>query len=198
MAKQKNKGYLLKELKANGFLYADLNEIFRQKSLSPIEVEIIIKWLPSIYVEHLGAGDILVRSLISASEPFKPDVLIDLFENSSLNGSIKWGIGHVLAVSRTTDISDWLRRQLLNDKVLFERAGLVTALKKKGGFQSTDEYKAFLQSIFWKYPTDVIDVYKKCLSKSDLDFFLEQLNRVDGSTKRQLEKILVKISKLKD
>ena len=74
----KEKG-LIKELKNNGFSYKDVDKIYAKQSLEPVEVEIILKWLPELYKEHVGTGDSAVRSLMAAKRAFDPSLLINLF-----------------------------------------------------------------------------------------------------------------------
>ncbi|RPE08433.1 hypothetical protein EGT74_15400 [Chitinophaga lutea] len=122
---------MLKELEVIGYKYRDINEMFKQKIISSEAVAIILKWLPSVYADHLGAGDQLVRSLIAAGEPFDSTLLIDLIERPEFNFSIKGGMAIVLSYAKTNDISDWLRDQLLNKPYALERIGLIPGLEKK-------------------------------------------------------------------
>ncbi len=85
---------LLGELEKNGFSYDDIDDLDNHIDFySPIVVEIILRWLPHVYDEHLGSGICVARSLINGTmQAYDPAILIDLFENSNHNASIKSGI----------------------------------------------------------------------------------------------------------
>jgi hypothetical protein len=180
---------MLKELEVAGFKYYDVNYIFKKNELQPEEVAIILKWLPDIYKEHIGTGDISVRSLISAKEPFDPTIIIDLFNRDEFNFSIKSGFAVVLAYAPTTDISAWLRDQLLNQEHTFDRAMLVLALPNKGGFKNERELIDFLKQIFDRYPTDEwFKVFKKYGSIDDIPFLRSKVDQVDKKVSKELLK----------
>lgn len=168
----------LNELKAQGCGYQSIHEIFRQRSLTQNVVELILQWLPSIYEEHLGSGDQLVRALISASKPYDPAVLIDLFENSSYNNTIKWGIAHVLSVSKTRDISVWIKDQLLSHESSFEREGLMEGLVRKAGIKDRSVLMSALKELFDKYCyfEGFMKLFMKYGSKEDISFLQEKLH----------------------
>lgn len=189
---------MLKELEEAGHKYRDIDEIFKQRKISLHAVKVILKWLPDIYVEHLGSGDQLVRSLISAEEPFDPAILIDLFETSDYNFSIKGGIAIVLSYAKTVDISDWIKEQLLNKPYSLERVGLVPGLEKKGGFNSSEELIKFLGLIFDKYSMNwLFDIYKKYADEDDIDFLLDKMNIADAKKKKEISKLIIAIQKRK-
>jgi hypothetical protein len=186
---------LIGELRKAGYKYTNSDQIFRKKSLAPVETQLILKWLPRVYEQHLGAGDILVRSLISAKEPFDPSLLIELFEKSTLNSSIKSSIGHVIVHANTGNISKWVKTQLLNKDYAFERSSLVSGLTERGGFKNIDQLKQFLELIFEKYPISVLEMYDKIGDKYDIDFLLERIKLADKKLSKDIEKTLKKILK---
>ncbi|NLR67498.1 hypothetical protein HGH92_24550 [Chitinophaga varians] len=189
---------LLKELEAAGFKYHDVNYIFKKKELEPEEVAIILRWLPDIYKEHIGAGDILVRSLISAREPFDPTVIINLFESDFINSSMKSGPGTVLVYAPTFDISEWLRAQFLNHGYAFERNMLLLGLPLKGGFKSAEDLTAFLKLIFEKYPMPIwFKVFSKYGSIDDIPFLQSKQDQVDKKIGKEISKLISAIERRK-
>lgn len=187
----KYKGIIIKELKSKGFVYQDANEIFKQKKLEPTEVNIILKWLPNVYTENYGTADILVRSLISAVEPFDPFTLMDLFDNWPLNFSLKSGIAVVLVSAKTTDISEWMKDQLLNKEFALERLSLIEGLPKKCGFTTEIELMEFLQQIFYKYHDEDVEKYfKKYGRAEDAMFLRKEIRKLDNKYHRRFEKVI--------
>jgi hypothetical protein len=166
---------LIRELKSTGHNYKGIADIFKH-TLPAKVVEVILKWLPEIYEEHLGSGEMLVRSLISAEEPFDPCPLIDIFENSHHNKVIKCTIGYVLAISKTYDISIWIRKQLLDKEPSFERAGLLDGILTKMGVKDRLELMQVLKILFDKYFRfqTFQDLYKKYSNKEEDLIFLEE------------------------
>src|SRR5687767_14301481 len=125
---------LFDELKNAGFKFRGINHLYKQQNFLPLKAcNIILKWLPDIYKEHIGSGECLVRSLICPTDAYNPKVLIDLFENGDLNDTLKCTIGYVLSISNTTDIREWLLHQLLDKEHAFARAGLLNGIVPKGG-----------------------------------------------------------------
>jgi hypothetical protein len=161
---------MIGELDAAGFSYYDVNYIFRKKELQPEEVTIILKWLPDIYTEHIGTGDILVRSLIAAKEAFDPAVVIALLDREDLNDSVKCGPAVTLAYASTWDISTWLRKRL--EVYRFESALLIAGLPAKGGFGTREELLDFLKRIFDKYCCceSWFRVFRKYATKEEIPF----------------------------
>lgn len=131
MVLSESAGHLLNELKELGHNYANVNEVFTKSRIESDEVGVILKWLPSVYNEHVGSADQLVRSLISATSPYNANVLIDLFESATLNKSLKSSIAHVLSYSPTHDISKWMIYQLSNEPYSFEKASLIAGILEK-------------------------------------------------------------------
>ncbi len=166
---------LIRELKSIGHNYKGIDDIF--KHTLPLEVvQVILKWLPQIYEEHLGSGEVLVRSLISAEEPFDPYPLIDIFENSQHNKVIKCTIGYVLAISKTYDISMWIRKQLFDEEPSFEREGLLNGILKKIGIKDRLELMQVLKTLFDKYFRfgSFQDLYKKYADSDEDIVFLQE------------------------
>ena len=186
---------LIGELKKQGYKYKGIDQIFKTKSLDPIEVNLILKWLPKIGKEHLGAGVILAQSLKSAKECFDPSILLKLFEESDLVPEVKSSIGFAIILAKTGDISNWIKKQLLNNDYAYERSALVNGLIKRGGFKNEDELKKFLELILKKYPIAVLEVYNKIGDKDDIDFLLEQMKIADKKLGKEIEKTLKKILK---
>jgi oligoribonuclease (3'-5' exoribonuclease) len=67
---------MISELESAGLMSRDVYSIFRGKDIST-RIEIILKWLPEVYNEHLGTGDTLAHSLISDIETFISGLLIN-------------------------------------------------------------------------------------------------------------------------
>lgn len=166
---------LIKELKKKGFNYKNSEDIYKVKLYPPVP-EIILKWLPLVYSQHLGTGDILVRSLISSVEPFQSKALVDLFENSDYNEVVKWSIGYVLSISKTEDISNWILDQLINKGSSFSRSSFLYAIKNKLEFKSKIEITELLKSIFDKYfyYENYRKMYKKYAEVGDIKFLLQK------------------------
>lgn len=189
---------LVNELKSVGFKFRDINHLFKQNDPLPLEAcNIILKWLPEIYNEHIGSGECLVRSLISAGEPFDPAILIDLFENSDLNETLKCTIGYVLSISKTTTIRNWLLKQLLNKEHSFARAGLLDGIVPKGGFETKEALRDFLFQIFDKY--SYYETFQKLVqrysSASDIPFIEQKAKGAD--TKRKARELLKVVDKIR-
>jgi hypothetical protein len=167
---------LISDLNNAGFQFRDINHLFNQNDYLPIDaINIILKWLPEIYMEHIGSGECLVRSLICKSDKYDPAILIDLFENSQLNETLKSTIGYVLSISNTTDIKNWLLSQLLDKEHSFGRAGLLKGIVPKGQFKTQNELKKFLFEIFDKY--SYYETFQKLVQRySSIDdiHFIEQ------------------------
>ncbi len=188
---------LVSDLNNKGYNYSGINHLFKQDDPLPLEVvNVILKWLPKVYEEHLGSGECLVRSLISAGEPFDPSVLIDLFENSDLNETIKCTIAYVISISKTTNVTDWLKSQLLNEEHSFGRAGLLDGIVPKGGFKTKDELREFLKAIFDKYAyyEYLQKLFQKYGSKDDVQFLEENASTMSNKrTAREVLKVAEKI-----
>lgn len=188
---------LIAELKEKGYHFRGINHLFHQTKPLPIEASnIILKWLPDIYKEHIGAGECLVRALISAGEPFDPSVLIDLFENSDLNDTLKCTIGYVLSISNTYDIEQWLKNELLEKDHSFARAGLLKGIVPKGHFRTKKELKSFLYQIFDKYSN--YETFQKLVQKysmiDDIPFIEQKAEQAETKRKsKELFKVADKI-----
>ncbi|UYQ95589.1 hypothetical protein MKQ68_10800 [Chitinophaga horti] len=193
----KSEGQLISELSTMGFSYDGIDDIYKQKSLPHDVVRAILRSFKNVYQEHLGSGDHLLRSLISADEPFDPTIIIDFFEENTYNMSVMWGVAYVLAMAKTYDIGEWLKNQLLKEPPTFERQGLVYGLIEKGGFKDSAELKSFLEKIFPKYPFAVIELYKKVGSKEDALFLEGQRNNYNSDVNKEIDKLIVRLGKKK-
>jgi hypothetical protein len=188
---------LFDELKRAGYKFSGINHLYKQQGFLSLEAcNIILKWLPEIYKERIGSGECLVRSLICPSDTYNPEVLIDLFENSDLNETLKSTIGYVLSISNTTDIKEWLLHQLSDNEHSFARAGLLNGIVKKGDFKTKEEVKHFLFQIFDKYSH--YETFQKLVQKysvmSDIPYIERKANEADNKRKsRELMKVAEKI-----
>jgi len=107
-------------------------------------------------------------------------VLINLFENSNYNKSIKWTIAYVLAIAKTDDISFWIKEQLLNKESTFERDGLIYGLEAKAGIKDTIELMEILKKLFDKY--FISDTFQKIFKKyankeEDIEFLRVKIEK---------------------
>lgn len=169
---------IIKDLSKLGLTFKDLNEVAKKKKLQPEPVNVILKWLPKLYAnKEYGLADILVRSLIFATDAFDPQILISLFDEANLNTSLKYGIGIALAHSKTTDISNWMRNQLLSRDYSFAKHALLGGLNNKGRFSNEKELVNFLKKIFDKYhDTEVLKLFKKFGSEEDIKFLMQKID----------------------
>jgi hypothetical protein len=191
---------MLNELALFGYNYADINEIHNQKTLEPKAVEIILRWLPAIYEDGLGSGEHLVRSLIGAKEEFNPEVLIDLFENSDYNETIKCTIAYVLAISKTYNIADWMLNELINKGYAFERSGLLFGLTTKASITSTGNLIEVLKKLFdnyWEFEI-YLKLFKKYGRKDDIPFLESKIKNGNKKIKNEISKIIEAIQKRKN
>lgn len=192
----KIKQKIIHELKLSGFEYKDADDIFNQKEIDKEVVAIILKWLPEAYSENYATADILVRSLMAANEPFDPSVLIKLFDETDFNYAVKSGIAYTLAFAKTTDISVWIKDQLLNKDYAIERSALVEGLNNKGRFSSAKELTNFLKKIFDKYhDEEVLKLFKEFGDNEDALFLKNKSETVDKKLSNQIEKVIKSISK---
>ncbi|MFT3822864.1 MAG: hypothetical protein QM731_03045 [Chitinophagaceae bacterium] len=178
---------LINDLRLAGYSYTGINDLFNQPTLPLKAVEIILQHLPAVYAEHLGSGEHLVRSLISAEQPFDPTVLIKLFEESSYNMSIKCTIAYVLAISKTHDISGWMKEQLLQRQSSFERSGLLDGIAKKAAIKDREEFMETLRALFDKYCRfeTYLKLYQRYATTDDIPFLEEKLKQPDLTIYRE-------------
>ncbi len=191
---------LITELNEEGFDYPGIDYLATKKILLPkTAVQIILKWLPLMYEEHLGAGNGLVRSLISADEPFDPLLLINLFQVSEYNDSIKFGIAYTLAMAKTFDIADWMKETAINHPYPFQSVGFLFGLATKGNFNSVDDLVDFLKTIFDKYSffEQYFNLLKKYSSKDDIPFYVQKAKNADKKLSREISKTIEVILKRK-
>lgn len=166
---------LIAELEDKGFTFRTINELHNSNQLSASVVDSILKWLPAIYQEHPGGGEHLVRALISTSSSYDPTILIELYEMSGLNDTLKNTIAYVLAVSDTEDISSWILTELFSNEPASKSSGLLFALPTKCDIKSAKDLVGFLKRLFDKYA--YYEIFQKMLRAyaqiEDVDF-LEQ------------------------
>lgn len=192
---------LIEELKQKGFNYPDINYLFHKKILLPKSaVRVILNWLPLMYEENVGAGNGLVRSLISADEPFDPSLLINLFQKSVYNTSIKFGLAYTLAMAKTYDIAEWMQETLVNHTQPFESVGLLFGLPAKGNFNNVAHLVSFLKTIFDKYSffEQYFKLLKKYASKDDIPFLEERAKNADKKLSMEISKTIEAILKRKN
>ena len=143
---------LLDEIAALGYERPTIDLLHHTSTPLPGSVvEIIIKLLPCIYQEHIGSGEHLVRALINTHDHFNPEVLIDLYEKSVLNEGLKQSIAHVISISKAGDVSNYVRKSLLNKPASHASAGFLSALTANCKFSTRDELMEFLKLIFLKF-----------------------------------------------
>ena len=184
---------ILTELKEKGLYYRSVDELCQQKSLEPIVVETILKWLPDLYSENNAIADSLVRLLKMAREPFDPALLINIFENSDLNFYLKSAVALTLSYARTPDISSWIKDQLSSKDYAVEKHGLIDGLRSKGGFRSDREFMDFLKEIFNKYHNNtVLKIFQKYGDKDDFKFLEEKAKTADLKLAKEIRKAIEK------
>ncbi|WP_276483781.1 hypothetical protein [Paraflavitalea pollutisoli] len=186
---------LITALKKVGFRTTGIYDLFNRKTLPSEAVQVILQLFPEVYKDHRGHGGDLLRSLIAAEEPFDPAPLIEFFEDGYFNKVVMWTVGHVIAVSKTTDISNWLKHQLLKEYATFERASLVQALPLKGGFRNSKELIVVLKKIYDKYPIEVLELLKKHGTIDDIAFLQEKLKPVMRPEAKDVEKLIARLEK---
>lgn len=187
---------MLQELKGIGYGYKDAMDLYQSNELEKDVVKVILKWLPEAYSEHYGTADILTRSLIGAKEPFDPAILINLFDNTDLNFSLKDGIARALVYSKTGDISEWLKDQLSNKEYALERITLVQGLNNKGRFATEKDLMNFLKKIFRKYhDKEVLKLFEKFGDPTDILFLRQTATVMDNKVVKQITKVIFSVTK---
>lgn len=106
-----------------------------------------------------------------------------------------WGVAYVIAMSKTSNISDWIKNQLKNEHPTFQRRGLVGGLPIKGGFKNDNELKNFLNKVFDKYPLDVLELFKKIRTRDDIHFLEEKIKPIERPESRDIKKLIVYLDK---
>lgn len=154
---------LINDLSNQGYNFASDDDLYKQKEIFLEVANVILINLPEILNESLGAGVQLIRLLILTKEPFDPTILIDLFENSTHNSSVKSMIAHTLSMAKTYDISNWILTQLLSNESAFERCALLRGLVLKASLKNVDELMDVLQQLFEKYI--LYELYQKIYSR---------------------------------
>ena len=153
-----------------------------------------------MYKEQVGAGNGLVRSLISANEPFDPLLLINLFQDSEYNESIKFGIAYTLAMAKTFDIAEWMKETIVNHTHPFESVGLLFGLPTKVNFKNVEDLVDFLREVFDKYSffEQYFKLLKKYAAKSDIPFLKEKAKNTDKKLSNEISKTIEVILKRKN
>lgn len=185
---------MLDEIAALGYERPTIDLLHHTSTpLSTSVVEIIIKWLPSIYREHIGSGEHLVRALINTQDHFNPELLKDLYENSALNEGLKQTIAHVISISKVGDVSGYVRKSLLNKPVSHASAGFLSALTSNCNFSTRDELMEFLKLIFFKfsYYEEVFRLFQRYGRMIDIPFLKACIN--DNNHNLKFSKSLVKV-----
>jgi hypothetical protein len=192
---------LVDELHGKGFNYPDINFLVNKRfELEPEAAKVILKWLPAMLEEHSGMGAALSRSLISAKEEFDPSLLINLFEKTNYNDSIKFGMSYTLSMAKTQNIAKWMKNTLISHPHPFESVGLLFGLPNKGGFINTSELIEFLKEIFDKYSffEQYFKLFSKYGTKEDIPFLTKKFNPANKQLSQYLKKTIEKIEKKKN
>lgn len=162
----------LTELNAAGFKYNILQDVFKMKILTLLEVEIILRNLVSLKNNTTPEIIIMMQCVIKCKQFIKdPSILIDFFETNK-NESIRNCAGIVLVKINTVDLSKWFQSQLLELKYSFYKLSLLNAIPEKMGFNNDTERLFFIKQIFDVYhaaPT-LIDLFKKYGTKADIPY----------------------------
>lgn len=192
---------MLKEITPLGFMKnPTIQKLhFSKKPLPPDVVNVILKWLPRIYEEHIGSGEHLIRALVFTESEFEPKVIIDLFENSNYNSSLKWTMAHVLSISRVGDISKYITDQLFNKPATFERAGFLSSFEVNANFDTKDELINGIKKVFEKYSffERIFLLFKKYGTLEDIPFLQDQLAKSDSKRGKEIKKIIESIKNKK-
>jgi hypothetical protein len=162
-------------------------------------VDLILKWLPLIYNESIAKGNHLIWALLNTRKSFKPDVLIDLYENSDLNETLKQTIAHILSVGKVNDLSFYLKEKLLNEKASHTSAGFLSAIAGNCNFKSRFELMEFVKLIFDKFffYESIEKIYVKYGWKDDIAYLENKLAECGNSKDakrigRMINKIIAK------
>lgn len=201
MAKYPNEKAMLNEISSLGFLkHATIDKLhYSKRPLPPDVVNVILKWLPKIYEEHIGSGEHLIRALVFTETDFDPQTIIKLFEDSDYNSSLKWTMAYVLSISRVGDISNYIRDQLFNKSTNFEREGFIYSFEINANFSSKKELMTALKKIFYEYIffQSIFLLFKKYGQIEDIPFLMDQLKVVDKKKGKEIEKLIESIKKRK-
>jgi len=188
-----NEKNMLDEIETLGYTRPSIDLLHKTSTpLPPDVVSVILKWLPKIYKDHIGSAEHLIRALITTEEPFNPSVIIDLFENSDYNSTLKWTMAYVVSISKVNDISEYIRDQLFNKPATFESSGFLFALDKNANFKSKQELMDALRTIFDKYSyfEGVILFYKKYGGIEDIPFLEETRTAYDQKKAKEIDKVI--------
>ncbi len=192
---------MLDEIEQLGYVRPTIDMLHKSSTkLSSEVVEIILKWLPAVYDNRIGSGEHLIRALITTKEPFNPSVIIDLFDNSNLNDSLKWTMAYVLSIANIFDTSAYIRDQLFNKPSDFKRRGFLASLDKNALFEDRKQLLFALRKLFDKYDADeyILKLFKKYGSDNEIVFLENRLSKIYDQKKRdEIEKIIIGIKKRK-
>ncbi len=164
---------LLDEISLLGYERPSVNLLHHTTTILEEDVvDLILKWLPLIYKERVATGNHLAWALLNTRQSFKPDVLIDLYENSDLNETLKQTIAHILSAGKVNNISTFLREKLLNEKMSLASAGFLSAIEGNCNFKSRFELMEFVKLIFDKFffYESIEKIYGKYGWKDDIAF----------------------------
>jgi hypothetical protein len=156
-------------------------------------VQIILRHLRGLYKENVAVADILTRALISATEPFDPAVLIELYDKSGFNHYLRVGISQTLSYGKTGDISSWVKRRLSEAEIDTAHHGLIYGLWEKGGFTDPREMMDFLKRIFDLYHGDAtLGLFKKYGDEADYIFLKGKARTLEPAPRKKIKKLLDK------
>lgn len=193
MKEQPNKSKMLDEIEKLGYPKTSINKLHYSEVPLPKDiVEIILKWLPKIYEEHIGSGEHLVRALIFTKEQFEPKVLIYLFEKSNLNETLKQTLAHVLSISNVGDISEYVKDKLYNELCSLANSGFLSAITANCRYKTVDELMKGVKKIYDKYSyfEEIHLLFKKYGRETDIPFLQERLTDADKKKQKIIQKII--------
>jgi hypothetical protein len=182
---------LVTYLQNNGFRELNtLGELMSRKDNTDI-TPVLLEWIPK-YNKNFYTLDTLVRLLAVTRKPFDGKILIDLFDDAEVPEDLKWTIGNTIACAYLLNIEHWLENKLNNANQPMENQMLVYAAIK---YFETNKARQFLKKLFTKHPSQVIDAFTYIGTPDDIDYLLDQRQRVNKSLKGLIDKAIKKISK---
>ena len=103
-------------------------------------------------------------------------------------------------LSKTKDVSGWVKDQLLNKPYSLERTSLFDNLLKKGVFKDKQELIGFLKKVFDKYKNydEYLKIFEKNSTKEDVEFLRKKAKEIiESKLNKKLLKMIEKISSKK-